>query len=107
MLVHHEGRLLLALEAFNAEQFRSHQAAAAAFGVQQRALSKCAAGMTSRANSTPNSLKLTRTKQETIVQYIFALDVRGFASLFCKVEHMANKLLSVCEAQMDRNRRYQ
>jgi hypothetical protein len=40
MSVQHEGRLLLALEAFKAGQFRSHRAAAAAFGVQQRALSR-------------------------------------------------------------------
>jgi hypothetical protein len=95
MSVQHEGRLLLALEAFNAGQFRSHRAAAAAFGVQQRALSKRAAGMTSRANSIPNSLKLTRTEERAIVQYILDLDVRGFAPCLCKVEDMANKLLDV------------
>jgi hypothetical protein len=95
----HEGRLLLALEAFNAGHFQSHRAAATAFGVQQRALSRRAGGMTSRANSTPNSLKLTRTEEQTIIQYILDLDSRGFAPRLCKVKDMANKLLGVCNGE--------
>jgi hypothetical protein len=51
--------------------------------------------MTSRANSIPNSLKLTRTKEQTIVQYILDLYVQGSAPRLCKVEDMANKLLDV------------
>jgi hypothetical protein len=49
----------------------------------------------SRANSIPNSLKLTRTEEQTIVQYIHHLDVRGFAPRLCEVEDMVNKLLNV------------
>jgi hypothetical protein len=39
LLLEHEGRLQLALEAYKAGQFRSHQAAAQAFNVKHRTLS--------------------------------------------------------------------
>ena len=52
-------------------------------------------GVPFRANTTPNRLKLTRTKEQMIIQYILDLNSRGFPPRLCKVVDMANKLLGV------------
>jgi len=49
-----------------------------------------------RANTTPNRLKLTRTKEQMIVQYILNLNSRGFPPRLYKVVDIANKLLGIC-----------
>jgi hypothetical protein len=95
LLLEHEGRLQLALQAFNSSQFRSHRAAATAFNVKRQALDKRARGIPFRADTTPNRLKLTRTEEQTIVRYILDLDSRGFAPRLCEVADMADKLLGV------------
>jgi hypothetical protein len=43
----------------------------------------------------PNGLKLTRTEEQTIVQYILDLNSRGFAPRLCEVSDMADKVLGV------------
>jgi hypothetical protein len=91
----HEGRLQLALEAYRAGHFRSHRAAAKAFNVKRRVLDQRAKGIPYRANTLPNYLKLTRTEEQTIVQYILELDSRGFAPRLCEVADMADKVLGV------------
>ena len=62
-----EGRLQLALQAYNTSQFRSHQAAAAAFNVDQRRLSERASETPFRLNVRANCHKLTATEEQTIV----------------------------------------
>ena len=49
---------------------------------------------TSRRDSHPNSSKLQRHEEETIVQYIRKLDARGFAPTLSYVREMANQLLA-------------
>jgi len=95
LLLEHEGRLQLALQAYQSGQFRSHRAAAKAFNVKRRILDLRVRGGPFRANTTPNRLKLTRTEEQTIVQYILDLDSRGFPPRLCEVADMANKLLGV------------
>jgi hypothetical protein len=95
LLLEHEGRLQLALSAFNSGQFRSHRAAAAAFDVKRRTLDERARGILFRLATPPNSHKLTRTEEQTIVRYILDLDSRGFAPRLCEVVDMADKLLGV------------
>jgi hypothetical protein len=91
----HEGRVLLALKAYKARQFRSHRAAAVAFNVKRYILDQRARGITSRAETPPNRQKLTSTEEQTIVRYILDLDSRGFAPRLCEVADMADKLLGV------------
>ncbi|KAH5617394.1 hypothetical protein HBI81_261120 [Parastagonospora nodorum] len=90
-----EGRIQLAINAIQSEQFRSHRAAAAAFNVDRRTLDRRIKGLTSRAETTPNCQKLTATEEQTIVRYILNLDSRGFAPRLCEVADMADKLLGV------------
>jgi hypothetical protein len=94
LLLEHEGRLQLALEAYKAGQFQSHQAAAQAFNVKRRTLSHRAQGLLFRAEAAPNCQKLTTTEQQTIVRYILNLESRGFAPRLCEVADMADKLLA-------------
>ena len=63
LLLEHEGRLQLALQAYQSGQFRSHRAAAKAFNVKRRILNLRIREVPFRANTTPNRLKLTRTKE--------------------------------------------
>jgi hypothetical protein len=91
----HEGRLQLALSAFNSGQFRSHRAAAEAFDVKCHTLDERARGVPFHLRTPPNGLKLTSTKEQTIVRYILDLDSRGFAPRLCEVADMADKVLGV------------
>jgi hypothetical protein len=96
LLLQREGRLQLALEAFNSGQFRSYRAAAASFTVNHRRLAERAKGITSRAETPSPRLKLTSTEEQTIVRYILDLDSRGFAPHLSEVADMADKLLGEC-----------
>jgi hypothetical protein len=95
LLLEHEGRVELALQAFNSGQFRSHRAAAEAFNVKRRTLDRRARATPFRADTTPNNLKLTRNEEQTIVRHILDLDSRGFAPRLCEVADMADKLLGI------------
>jgi hypothetical protein len=95
LLLQHEGRLQLALEAYKSGQFRSHRAAAQAYNVKRRTLSHRAQGLPFRVEAAPNCQKLTTTEEQTIVRYILDLDSRGFAPRLCEVADMADKLLGV------------
>jgi hypothetical protein len=91
----HKGRFQLALLAYNSGQFRSHRAAAEAFNVKHHKLSDRAKGIPFRLETLPKSRKLKLTEEQTIVQYILDLDLRGFAPRLCEVADMADKLLGV------------
>jgi hypothetical protein len=93
LLLQHEGRLQLALQAYNSGQFWSYQTAAHAYNIKQRVLSSRARGITSCVETLSNCQKLTATEEQTIVQYILDLNSRGFVLQLCKVADMADKLL--------------
>ena len=90
-----EGRIELALQAYNKGQFRSLRRAADAFNVHYRTLTRRYNGTLSRADTRSSSQKLTTTEEETIVRYILDLDSRGFAPRLCEVADMADKLLAI------------
>ena len=88
-----EGRVELALQAYRDGQFRSLRSAAKAFDVPRRTLTQRFNETTNRVDSRNGRLKLTSTKEQTIVQYILDLDSRGFPPRLCEVADMADKLL--------------
>ena len=90
-----EGRIELALQAYNNGQFKSLRRAAAAFNIKHQRLSDRLHGITFRPQTTPNCQKLSPTEEYTIIQYILDLDTRGFAPRLCEVADMADKLLDV------------
>jgi hypothetical protein len=79
LLLQHKGRVQPALQACISGQFKSHQAAAHAFNVKHHILSKRVKEISFHAETPPNGLRLTSTKEQTIVQYILDLDLQGFA----------------------------
>ena len=95
LLLEHEGRLQLALQALQAGQFRSQRAAARAFNVKHQNLSDRARGIPFILENPPNGRKLTLTEEQTLVRYILDLDSRGFAPRLCEVADMADKLLGI------------
>jgi hypothetical protein len=86
-----EGRIKFAIEALQQRQFRSVRRAADAFRVTSSTLQRRYNGTLAQANCH----KLARTEEQTIIQYILDLDLRGFAPRLCEVEDMADKLLGV------------
>ena len=90
-----EGRIELALSAYNDNQFRSLWRASQAFSVPHSTLTRRYNGIPFRPNTRPNSHKLTATEEQTIVRYILDLDSRGFTPRLCEVADMADKLLAV------------
>jgi hypothetical protein len=95
-----EGRIELALSAYNNHQFRSLWRASQAFSVPYSTLTRRYNRIPFRPNTRPNSHKLTATEEQTIVQYILDLDSRGFAPRLCEVADMANKLLGVRRGEL-------
>lgn len=75
--VHQEGRILLAIKAFNDGQFKSIQAAAQAYNVPHPTLYHRLRGRTARVDATPNSKKLTTTEESMLVKWILSMDQRG------------------------------
>ena len=90
-----EGRILLALSAYNFRQFKSLRLAAEAFEVPPSTLTSRYNGIPFRPSTRPNSHKLTAIEEQTIVQYILDLDSRRFAPRLCEVADMADKLLAI------------
>lgn len=89
-----EGRIELALHAYQSHQISSLRRAAAAYSIPKSTLSDRINGITPHTNRRPGMAKLTATEEQTLIQYILDLDSRGFAPRLTEVEDMANKLLA-------------
>jgi hypothetical protein len=94
LLIQQEGRLILALQAYQLRQFKRVRQAAAAFNVPHQRLLARLNGIAFRPTTQANRQKLTTTEEQAIVRYILDLDSRGFAPRLCEVADMANKLLA-------------
>jgi hypothetical protein len=66
-LSNQEGRIELALSAYNSHQFQSLRRAAEAFDVPPTTLTRRYHGITHRQEAAPNCQKLTATEQQTII----------------------------------------
>ena len=89
-----EDKILLAIKALNSDTTLSERRAAAVYRVSRRTLRDRRAKTASRRDTHPNSSKLSRHEEDTIVQYIRKLDARGFAPTLSYVREMANQLLA-------------
>jgi hypothetical protein len=94
-LSNREGRIQLALSAYNTHQFRSLRRAAEAFKVPPSTLTTRYNGVTHRPETRNAQHKLTATEEQTITRYILDLDSRGFAPRLCEVADIADKVLGV------------
>lgn len=90
-----EDRIILAIQAMRLDASMSQRRAAATYNVPESTLRDRRASQTSRRDTQPNRLKITKAEKETIIQYIRKLDARGFAPTFTYIRSMANQLLAV------------
>ena len=89
-----EADIQLAVQAIKCDATLSQRRAAKIYRVPQRTLSDRLAGASPRHDCTANSMKLTNTEEEVIVQHILKLDERGYPPRLADVEDMANSLLA-------------
>lgn len=84
-----EGRLSLALQAYNNDEFRSLRAAATAFDVPSRTLARRHQGTLSR----PKSCKFTVAEEELLLQRILQQAAHDFPLRQAVVQDTANLIL--------------
>ena len=72
---YNEGTLQLALLAIKQDEIESGRRAAAAYNVPQSTLQARRAGRPSRHDREPNSKRLTKLEEESIVAYTLDLDI--------------------------------
>jgi hypothetical protein len=89
-----EGRIVLALNAYQKNQFPSLRAAARAYNVPPTTLTRRSKGTPFRPNSRPTNLKLTQTEETTLVQWILSMDTRGISPTQALVHEMAELLVA-------------
>jgi hypothetical protein len=92
-LVELEGRIELAINAYNKRQIPSIAEAARLYNIPRSTLGHRINGRTARVDSRANSHKLTEYEEETLVKWILDLDKRGLPPRPAFVSNMANYLL--------------
>src|SRR6478735_2441647 len=93
-----EARILLALQALQNDPKLSTRRAAATYSVGRMQLWRRQRGILATHNTTPKSRKLSNLEEQTIVQFLLDLDLRGFPSRLSYVEEIANSLLATRNA---------
>jgi hypothetical protein len=89
-----ERRLLLAINAVRSNPRFSIRRAAIFYEVPATTIRDRMAGKPPRADSENGRAKLTKAEEDTIVQYILDLDLRGFSPQRAYVEDIANLLMA-------------
>ncbi|ODM23528.1 hypothetical protein SI65_01117 [Aspergillus cristatus] len=92
--IEQEGRVLLAIQAIKKQEISSIRDAARQFQVPRTTLQRRLTGLTVRSETRANSHKLTKTEEQSLVQWIFSLDDRGAAPRPTSVQEIANLLLA-------------
>jgi hypothetical protein len=93
-----ESRVILALQAIQDDENLSIRAAAKIYNVPATTIRRRRDGRTARCSTRPNSMNLTKSEEDAIVQYIIELSTRAFPPRISGVEEMANQLLRVRDA---------
>lgn len=88
-----EGRIILALQAFQKGQFSSLRAAARAYNVPPTTLKRRAKRTLFRPDSRTHNLKLTQIEETILIQWILSMDTRGISLTQALVHEMAELLL--------------
>jgi hypothetical protein len=87
-------RITLAIKAIKSNASLSQQHTAAVYNVPETTLQRQRAKPASERVTYPNSSRLQRHEEDTIVQYIRKLNKQGFAPTLSYVQEMANQLLA-------------
>jgi hypothetical protein len=93
-MAQNEGRIALALQAYQRGQFRSIRAAANSYDVDRSTLQRRARGVPPQRDTRPTNTKLTQLEENCLEEWILLMDQRGLAPRADTVRQMANLLLS-------------
>jgi hypothetical protein len=88
-----EGRVSLALQAYDSHQLPSLRAAANAYDVPFETLRRRHSGTQSRADTTTSSRKFSNNEEQVLLRKILQLSAEGFPPQRAIVEEMANTML--------------
>ncbi len=88
-----EGRLLLAVQAYQKGHFLNIHEAALTYNVPYSTLRHRIAGRVSRVDIRANNFKLTSTEEEALIEWITSMDDRGFPPRISAVQNAARLLL--------------
>jgi hypothetical protein len=88
-----EGRILLAINAFQLGQFSSVRKAAVAYSIDFSTLARRLKGRVARVDKRANGHKLTTTEEEVLEQWILCMDTRGYSLTITGVRDAARLLL--------------
>ena len=88
-----EGRIALAIQAFQRGQFKSLNAATESYDVPYSTVHDRVNERPLRRDSEPRNRKLTTTEESTLVQWILSMDQRGLPPRPDSVRQMANLLI--------------
>lgn len=92
-LIQNEGRVQLAIQAFQKGQFRSLRAATKSYDIPYSTARDRIRGINSRRDVRPTSCKLTHNEEASLEQWIISMDERGLPLRIENVRQMANLLL--------------
>lgn len=93
--VEYDGRLALAIKAYNLEQFNSLRSCAAAYDILLNTLIRRVRGGSSRARLAESRRNLTNEEADSLVRWVLDLANQGHPVRFNHIRFMANQLLSV------------
>jgi hypothetical protein len=88
-----EGRIALAIQAFQQGHFSNLKAACTTYGAPYSTVRDHLSGRVARFNSRPTNLKLTPTEESTLVQWILSMEERGLPLGADSIQQIANLLL--------------
>src|SRR3954469_8434370 len=89
---YNEGTVQLTILALKRDDVQSEKRAAAIYKVPRTTLHARRAGRPSRRDCEPNSKRLTKLEEDSIVRYILDLDSRGIGATRAMVQDMASSL---------------
>ncbi len=89
-----EGRLELALQAYQKNQFLTPTAAAKAYDVPRKTLQRRITGISSRLGSISKKRLLTPTEEESLIQWILSMNQRSMPPRIAIVQGMAHLLVA-------------
>jgi hypothetical protein len=98
-----EGRVALAIQAYQQGHFSSMKAACTAYDAPYSTVRDRVRGRVARPNSRPTNLKLTPTEEATLVQWILSMDERGLPPRADTVRQMADLLLKKRSSANEQN----
>ncbi len=89
-----EGRLELAIQAYNQGHFKSARAAARAYDIPRNTFNRRLAGTQPQRGSPAINRLLTLNEEESLIQWILSMDQRGMPPRVATIRRMASLLLA-------------